>query len=264
MPTASNALHQLEQRGMVERIRDTEDRRGVRVTLTPLGKKELERVGDERTKHLADMLSSLPPEHLEIAADIPLSNTPGLQPLRPNQSRLKGNVCHWGFILFATILARRQSHAFCWQKCYQAESDMRFPLLWLNVSALKPRHYQYFCSPSKWLWTHIFVPSDWIDHQIRTIQLVPVEKLVLVGKYQMCLGTRFFSASVTAPLGSGIACSTVRRRWGKIYPWPIVTPRTLTCYHAWIHMRSLIRCFALSATALPPTMRFPMLWPSQP
>ena len=36
MPTASNALHQLEQRGMVERIRDTEDRRGVRVTLTPL------------------------------------------------------------------------------------------------------------------------------------------------------------------------------------------------------------------------------------
>ena len=34
MPTASNALHQLEQRGMVERIRDTEDRRGVRVTLT--------------------------------------------------------------------------------------------------------------------------------------------------------------------------------------------------------------------------------------
>ena len=26
MPTASNALHQLEQRGMVERIRDTEDR----------------------------------------------------------------------------------------------------------------------------------------------------------------------------------------------------------------------------------------------
>ena len=60
MPTASNALHQ----------RDTEDRRGVRVTLTPLGKKELERVGDERTKHLADMLSSLPPEHLEIAADI--------------------------------------------------------------------------------------------------------------------------------------------------------------------------------------------------
>ena len=40
------------------------------MTLTPLGKKELERAGDERTKHLADMLSSLPPEHLEIAADI--------------------------------------------------------------------------------------------------------------------------------------------------------------------------------------------------
>lgn len=40
---------------------------------------------------------------------------------------------------------------FLLAKCYQAESDMKFPLLWLNVSALKPRHYQYFCSPSKWL-----------------------------------------------------------------------------------------------------------------
>ncbi|MEZ2122051.1 MULTISPECIES: MarR family winged helix-turn-helix transcriptional regulator [unclassified Corynebacterium] len=70
MPTASNALHQLEHRGMVERIRDTSDRRGVRVQLTELGRSELKRVGDERTTYLADMLSSLSTEKLEIAEQI--------------------------------------------------------------------------------------------------------------------------------------------------------------------------------------------------
>lgn len=70
MPTASNALHQLEQRGMVDRIRDTTDRRGVLVTLTELGASELERVGEERTKYLAEMLSSLDEEHLRKADDL--------------------------------------------------------------------------------------------------------------------------------------------------------------------------------------------------
>ncbi|KQB84723.1 MarR family winged helix-turn-helix transcriptional regulator [Corynebacterium oculi] len=64
MPTASNALHQLEQRGMVERLRDTHDRRGVRVRLTDLGMAELERVGEERTRNLTEMLEKLSPEEL--------------------------------------------------------------------------------------------------------------------------------------------------------------------------------------------------------
>ncbi|MDO5077583.1 MarR family winged helix-turn-helix transcriptional regulator [Corynebacterium sp.] len=73
MPTASNALHQLEQRGMIERLRDTADRRGVRVRLTALGRTELERVGAERTRYLAEMLSTLEPEQLEtISALAPL------------------------------------------------------------------------------------------------------------------------------------------------------------------------------------------------
>ena len=38
MPTASNALHQLEERGMIERLRDISDRRGVRVQLSNKGK----------------------------------------------------------------------------------------------------------------------------------------------------------------------------------------------------------------------------------
>ena len=44
MPTASNAVHHLEDAGMVERVRDTKDRRGVRVELTEKGLSELRRV----------------------------------------------------------------------------------------------------------------------------------------------------------------------------------------------------------------------------
>lgn len=70
MPTASNALHQLEQRDLVRRIREETDRRGVRVELTPLGERELERVGAERTRYLADMIATLDDEHLAKAAEL--------------------------------------------------------------------------------------------------------------------------------------------------------------------------------------------------
>lgn len=70
MPTASNALHQLEQRQLVERVRDETDRRGVQVTLTPLGESELQRVGEERTKYLADMLGTLDEKYLEHADEL--------------------------------------------------------------------------------------------------------------------------------------------------------------------------------------------------
>ncbi|SMG18750.1 DNA-binding transcriptional regulator, MarR family [Corynebacterium pollutisoli] len=70
MPTASNALHQLEQRELVERIRDEQDRRGVRVQLTRLGESELERVGEERTKYLAEMLGALSEEDLAQVSEM--------------------------------------------------------------------------------------------------------------------------------------------------------------------------------------------------
>ena len=70
MPTASNALHQLEQRELVERIRDEQDRRGVRVRLTRLGVSELERVGEERTKYLAEMIGTLGVEDLARAGEL--------------------------------------------------------------------------------------------------------------------------------------------------------------------------------------------------
>ena len=67
MPTASNALHQLEERGMVERIREESDRRGVKVQLTEFGLSELERVGAERTSYLAQMLATLPDDRFDDA-----------------------------------------------------------------------------------------------------------------------------------------------------------------------------------------------------
>lgn len=73
MPTASNALHQLEQRELVHRVRDASDRRGVRVELTDLGATELNRVGEERERYLADMIATLSEEdaqELDKLADI--------------------------------------------------------------------------------------------------------------------------------------------------------------------------------------------------
>lgn len=70
MPTASNALHQLEQRDLVRRIRDEADRRGVRVELTALGETELVRVGEERELYLAEMIDSLSEEDLLRAGDL--------------------------------------------------------------------------------------------------------------------------------------------------------------------------------------------------
>lgn len=70
MPTASNALHQLEQMGLVERIRDTKDRRGVQVQLTDRGAEELERVNGERDEQMAEVLRMLPPEKLGRAEEL--------------------------------------------------------------------------------------------------------------------------------------------------------------------------------------------------
>lgn len=70
MPTASNSLHQLEQRELVERVRDQSDRRGVLVKITKKGREELTKVGNERTQHFAKMLETLDPDELELVARI--------------------------------------------------------------------------------------------------------------------------------------------------------------------------------------------------
>ena len=68
MPTASNAVHHLEDAGMVERVRDTKDRRGVRVELTDKGLSELRRVSDERDQQMAAMFRELNEDELEVGA----------------------------------------------------------------------------------------------------------------------------------------------------------------------------------------------------
>ena len=70
MPTASNAVHHLEVAGMVERVRDSKDRRGVRVELTEHGREELHRVSEERNQQMAEMFSTLTQEELEFGAGL--------------------------------------------------------------------------------------------------------------------------------------------------------------------------------------------------
>ena len=65
MPTASNAINQLETMGLVTRVRDVSDRRGVRVELTDKGRTELEEIGKSRNLALARMLEHLTPEELK-------------------------------------------------------------------------------------------------------------------------------------------------------------------------------------------------------
>ncbi|MEX3505505.1 MarR family winged helix-turn-helix transcriptional regulator [Corynebacterium sp. LK2510] len=70
MPTASNTINQLEKRELVRRTRNETDRRGVTVELTDAGRAELERVGDERTRYLADMIGTLSEDQLRKADDL--------------------------------------------------------------------------------------------------------------------------------------------------------------------------------------------------
>lgn len=66
MPTASNTLHQLEQRDLVHRVRDEADRRGVKVEVTDTGLREYNRVAEERTQYVADMIGSLDSDSIEL------------------------------------------------------------------------------------------------------------------------------------------------------------------------------------------------------
>lgn len=70
MPTASNAVHQLEADGMVQRERDPADRRGVQVALTAKGRKALDKVNDQRNKEFADFLRTLGDDAIDQAVQL--------------------------------------------------------------------------------------------------------------------------------------------------------------------------------------------------
>lgn len=70
MPTASNTINQLERAGLVSRERALDDRRGVTVQITDLGRQRLELVGEERTKFLAEMFATLDDANLEHISEV--------------------------------------------------------------------------------------------------------------------------------------------------------------------------------------------------
>ena len=76
MPTASNAVNQLETMGLVHRVRDVSDRRGVRVQRTDKGREELHNQEGARSIQLASMLENLSEDELRtVDAFIPVIDT---------------------------------------------------------------------------------------------------------------------------------------------------------------------------------------------
>src|SRR3954451_2593932 len=61
LPTMSNSVSTLVQRGWVKRSSPARDRRVVLIEVTPLGKATVERVGKAAEAHLSDMLANVPP-----------------------------------------------------------------------------------------------------------------------------------------------------------------------------------------------------------
>jgi len=71
LPTMSNSISTLVQRGWVKRTSPARDRRVVLIEVTPLGRTTLERVGKAAEGHLAQMLAGLdPPSRRRLQAGL--------------------------------------------------------------------------------------------------------------------------------------------------------------------------------------------------
>jgi DNA-binding MarR family transcriptional regulator len=71
LPTMSNSISTLVQRGWVKRTSPARDRRVVLIEVTPLGRTTLERVGKAAEAHLAEMLAGLdPPSRRRLQAGL--------------------------------------------------------------------------------------------------------------------------------------------------------------------------------------------------
>lgn len=72
-PTMSGLLRRLEERGLVERLPDSDDSRVCRITLTPAGREQLAVVRAAVGATVGEALSDLGPDelhHLEVALDV--------------------------------------------------------------------------------------------------------------------------------------------------------------------------------------------------
>jgi DNA-binding MarR family transcriptional regulator len=73
LPTISKVASKLEKAGLVKRVLDAEDRRIVRVNITPAGERLIHDGRNRRNKWLADCMSSLDPDELDaLQAAIPV------------------------------------------------------------------------------------------------------------------------------------------------------------------------------------------------
>ncbi len=66
VPTTSNSVSVIETMGLVERVPDATDRRGVTVQLTDLGRERIDRVLADRDRDFAAQLAQLSAEHREL------------------------------------------------------------------------------------------------------------------------------------------------------------------------------------------------------
>lgn len=72
-PTITRVVDKLKAKGLVECLRDPDDRRVSRVHLSPAGRRYLQRSRSLRTAWLATLLAGLPPEDLtRLAAAVPV------------------------------------------------------------------------------------------------------------------------------------------------------------------------------------------------
>jgi DNA-binding MarR family transcriptional regulator len=69
-PTMTRIVSSLADGGMVTRVSDPTDRRSARVTITPAGKKTLERIRTRKNAYLTRRLSELDPTEQAAAADL--------------------------------------------------------------------------------------------------------------------------------------------------------------------------------------------------
>jgi DNA-binding MarR family transcriptional regulator len=67
-PTVTKVVAALEQRSLVERVRDADDRRVWRARITARGRRQVEALRTRRTAWLARQLHDLPPDELDRLA----------------------------------------------------------------------------------------------------------------------------------------------------------------------------------------------------
>jgi len=97
LPTMSNSISTLVQRGWVRRSSPARDRRVVLIDVTPLGKATMERVGKAAETHLAELLSTLdPPARRRLRAGLGVlrqvfAEPPAVPPRAPRARRAKPN-----------------------------------------------------------------------------------------------------------------------------------------------------------------------------